>query len=49
MAADGIIPGETIKGGPQAGENEKERGKIRVDKGEKEERGVKRDEKKGKY
>lgn len=48
MTADGIIPGETIKGGPQAGENE-ERRKIRVDEGEKEERGVKRDEKKGKY
>lgn len=46
MAADGIIPGETVKGGPWARNNESEGGKIIID-WERGKKGTKKSEKKG--
>lgn len=46
MATDGIIPGETMKGGPWARNNESKRGKIITD-WERRKKGTKKDGKKG--
>lgn len=48
LAADGVIPGETVKGGPWARKNERERRKMTID-WERRKKGAKKGGKKGEH